>query len=292
MSDYGFATYDEKTGRIAEKINSKYPIFGPEYNKIAAQYRTTALHDTSVNEVRDAVLSVPSADTPISWDYSTNSGVKEGFAETYGVIETEVASYEHNIGKRPFGYYYISGNYNKNYRYILNQVQTVGGSSVGGTFNVPYSGDGVLNIAGYVYPKISGIDLGGSINDSSYANLDITLSSVKILKQSEASGKKVIVIPNSCIGQFNRQVYNVQAARYDDPMNLLPNDPYYVTIDDKMVHIYRRVFWIENIRREKIYVSGSVVNDVYQRLRVIEDYAGTDLNITVYLVPYNLEDLG
>lgn len=292
MSDYGFATYDEKTGKIAEKINSKYPIFGPEYSKIATQYRTTALHDTSVNKVRNAVLSVPSADTPIEWDYETNSGVLEGFAQTEGVIEIEVASYEHNMGKRPFGYYYISGNYNKNYRYILNQVQTVGGSSVGGTFNVPYSGDGVLNIAGYVYPKISGIDLGGSINDSSYANLDITLSSVKILKQSEASGKKVIVIPNSCIGQFNRQVYNVQAARYDDPMEPLPNDPYYVAIDDERVHIYRRVFWIENIRREKIYVSGSVTSDVYQRLRAIEDYAGTSLDITVYLVPYNLEDLG
>lgn len=292
MSDYGFATYDEKTGQIAEKINSKYPIFGPEYNKIAAQYRTTALHDTAVNEVRDAVLSVPAADIPIVWDYSTNAGIKEGLAETHGVIEIEVASYEHNMGKRPFGYYYISGNYNKNYRYILNQVQTVGGSSAGGTFNVPLSGDGVLTIAGYVYPKISGINLGGSINDSSYSNSDITLSSVEILKQSEASDKKVIVIPNSCIEQFNRQIYNVQAARYDDPMNPLPNDPYYVTIDDERVHIYRRVFWIENIRREKIYVNGSVTDDVHQRLRVIEDYAGTDLNITVYLVPYNLEDLG
>ena len=34
MSDYGFATYDERTGKRIAKINSKYPVFGPKYADI------------------------------------------------------------------------------------------------------------------------------------------------------------------------------------------------------------------------------------------------------------------
>lgn len=290
MSDYGFATYDEKTGQMSEKINSKYPVFGPEYNNIAKQFKSYSMVDAHVNSVRTAVLSTPTDLYPIVWDYETNSGINEGYDETCGWIETEILSYEHGMKKRPLGYYYISGTYVKNYRYRLGQNQTKGGSSIGGTFNVPDSGDGTLTISGNVYPKLSGISLGGSINDSSYANQDITLDTIEVMKQSSATGKKVIPIPNSCLSQFAVPIA-VQSYRYLDPDNPLPNDPYYVVIDDKKVHIYRRVFWIETIRREQVVVSGNVTDDAYQRVRVIEDYAGSNLDITVYLVPYNMEDL-
>ena len=59
MSDYGFATFDEKTGRNEMKINSKWPVFGPEYSKIAQQFKTIHLTDTKSKTVQTASLSIP-----------------------------------------------------------------------------------------------------------------------------------------------------------------------------------------------------------------------------------------
>jgi hypothetical protein len=86
-------------------------------------------------------------------------------------------------------------------------------------------------------------------------------------------------------------------------------DRYSVEIDDEWVVLYRTTYYNEYVARfawatrQVIYrntgsgwVKTSDVTttkaDVTQRVRMIDDYAGSNLDITVYLVPYNMEDLG
>ena len=47
MSDYGFATYDEKNPKKRlGTINSKWPIFGPKYANISKTFKTVHINDT------------------------------------------------------------------------------------------------------------------------------------------------------------------------------------------------------------------------------------------------------
>jgi hypothetical protein len=68
--------------------------------------------------------------------------------------------------------------------------------------------------------------------------------------------------------------------------------PFWVEITDTKVKVYRRIFWIDHILNVRHIVSGSTIDLANQRTKVIEDYAGSRLEVTIYLVPYNMEDLG
>ena len=272
MSDYGFATYDEKTGKIAEKINSKYPIFGPEYKNINVQYRTIHINDTQQNAVRSASLSTPAMDTNYSW---TGTQYDIYYGESYYATNYDelVYSYEHGLSKRPMGYAVITGTLVRNTRTKLVQT-VVAGSNVGGNFTL----NNVFTASTTLAPSRNGLmELTPSVVDM----WDYNVVTVKRPNDGGVAGEDII-ISNSCLGIFG------DYPNATDVRGVNTKLPYRVVIDDKKVYVYRNISWADHLVRAG-YQNATL--DVRERTQAIEDYAGSSLDVTVYLVPYSLGDL-
>lgn len=276
MSDYGFATYDEKTGRIGDKINSKYPIFGPEYKNIATQYKTLKLSDSTTNQVRTASVAVPT-DDECYW-----IGDDHYFGENsyMGYYDEMVASYKHNLNYRPLGYAVITGRLTRNQRYTLVQTQ-VSGMSMGGNFNM--SGTITENIT--LGPKMGTMVSIGQ-NERTVGQ-DVSVM-VNKLQYGGQSGKEII-IPDACDDAFVRPI---EYHLLSDGTDMIDQCPFRVEITDTEVKVYRRIFWYDGIARAYQTAPSYARYNVNQRTKIIEDYAGSSLDVTIYLVPYNMEDLG
>ena len=327
MSDYGFATYDERTGKVSEKINSKYPIFGPEYRNIATQYKTIHISDLTVKNVKPQTLPNPEPDS--EWDFSStvneysSGGVQfqrwfynyqnYGFNSSNGGVEKrEIYRYKHGFRKRPLGYYTITGNFKINNRAVLTQNVLVNntGTSVGG--EIP-SLETVDTTSYNIIPRMNKFEL-NSANGSSISD-NYPIENIYTTKAS-GLGTSYIRLPQTCFNFFvtseksPSNVYSPCAYTTDtakSPINI--TDRYSVEIDDEWVVLYRTTYYNEYVARfawatrQAIYENtGSgwrktsdvttTKADVVQRVRMVDDYAGSDLDITVYLVPYNMEDLG
>ena len=281
MSDYGFATYDERTGRLSEKINSKYPIFGPEYKNIASQYKTISLVDTKVNKVS----SLPSSGVTIPTDnecwevrpdthYGENGGPQ-------GIYRDEIIyQAPHGFKKRPLGYAVITGTLVMNFRYVLVQDQ-VSGLDMGGDFRVPYSGEGTLSYSYGLAPS-----MGKLAPLSNTVVIPWNDPYVNVIKANSGSTDGII-IKNGCDNAFVRPLEVNTLYNGTSPVD---QSPYRVVIDDTEVKIYRRTFWHDSIAR--VYYNYQFSNyNVNQRTKIVSDYAGTHLDVTLYLVPYSMEDL-
>lgn len=275
MSDYGFATFDEKTGRNEMKINSKWPVFGPEYSKIAQQFKTIHLTDTVSKAVKTASLSVPALTYNFT-GYGTSYDIWYGESIYTTYVDEEIYRYEHGFKFRPLGYYTIAGNLNKNIRVNLVQTNVAGGANYGGNFTVNQA----LNKTGMALPVRNGM------RDATNAYNTLWASSLVIPKSQNAGGtaSNNVIIPNSCLGIFSSYPNTTELHRdYDANYT-----PYRVEIDDTYVRVIRRTAWGDHIVRAG-YQNGNL--NIRQRTKVIEDYAGTTLDITVYLIPYSMEDI-
>lgn len=275
MSDYGFATFDEKTGRNEMKINSKWPVFGPEYSKISQQFKTINLVDTHTESVKTASLSVPS----LTYNF-TGSGTQydiwygESIYTTY--VDEEIYRYEHGFKFRPLGYYTIAGNLNKNIRVNLVQTNVAGGANYGGNFTI----NTVLSKSAMVVPERNGM------REATNAYNTLWASSLVIPMSQSAGGTAAdnVLIPNACLGIFSSYPNTTELhSDYDADYS-----PYRVEIDDTYVRVIRRTAWGDHIVRAG-YQNGTL--NIRQRTKAIEDYAGTTLDITVYLIPYSMEDI-
>lgn len=275
MSDYGFATFDEKTGRNEMKINSKWPVFGPEYAKIAQQFKTIHLTDTVSKAVKTASLSIPALT-----DNWSGTGTQydiwygESIYTTY--VDEEIYKYEHGFKFRPLGYYTIAGNLNKNIRVNLVQTNVAGGADYGGNFTV----NQVLNKTGMAMP------IRNEMREAT-AGFDMMWNSSLVVPMALDVGgiaSENVIIPNSCLGIFSSYPNNTELhSDYNADYS-----PYRVEIDDTYVRVIRRTAWGDHIVRAG-YQNGSL--NIRQRTKAIEDYAGTTLDITVYLIPYSMEDI-
>lgn len=98
------------------------------------------------------------------------------------------------------------------------------------------------------------------------------------LSDGGVSGRDII-IPNACLGVFGSYPNTID-------LGIGPN-PYRVEIDDEKVYIYRSVKWTDHLVRAG-YKNNTL--DIRQRTQAIEDYAGSSIDVTIYLTPYSLED--
>lgn len=275
MSDYGFATFDEKTGRNEMKINSKWPVFGPEYSKIAQQFKTIHLTDTVSKTVQTASLSIPALTYNFT-GYGTSYDIWYGESIYTTYVDEEIYRYEHGFKSRPLGYYTIAGNLNKNIRVNLVQTNVAGGANYGGDFTV----NQVLNKTGMALPVRNGMR-------EATAGFGVLWDSSLVIPMSLNAGGTAsdnVIIPNSCLGIFSSYP-NTTELHSDYNANWTP---YKVEIDDTYVRVIRRTAWGDHIVRAG-YQNGTL--DIRQRTKAIEDYAGTTLDITVYLIPYSMEDI-
>lgn len=275
MSDYGFATFDEKTGRNEMKINSKWPVFGPEYSKIAQQFKTIHLTDTVSKSVKTASLSVPALTYNFT-GYGTSYDIWYGESIYTTYVDEEIYRYEHGFKFRPLGYYTIAGNLNKNIRVNLVQTDVAGGANYGGNFTV----NQVLTKTGMALPVRNGMR-------EATAGFTMLWDSSLVIPMSQSAGGTAsnnVIIPNSCLGIFSSYPNTMELHRdYDANYT-----PYRVEIDGTYVRVIRRTAWGDHIVRAG-YQNGNL--NIRQRTKAIEDYAGTTLDITVYLIPYSMEDI-
>lgn len=275
MSDYGFATFDEKTGRNEMKINSKWPVFGPEYSKIAQQFKTIHLTDTVSKTVQTASLSIPALTYNFT-GYGTSYDIWYGESIYTTYVDEEIYKYEHGFKFRPLGYYTIAGNLTKNIRVNLVQTNVAGGANYGGNFTI----NTVLSKSAMVVPERNGM------REATNANNTLWTSSLVVPMSQNAGGTASdnVIIPNSCLGIFSSYP-NTTELHSDYNANWTP---YRVEIDNTYVRVIRRTAWGDHIVRAG-YQNGNL--NIRQRTKAIEDYAGTTLDITVYLIPYSMEDI-
>lgn len=279
MSDYGFVTYDEKTGRVSEKINSKYPIFGPEYKNIATQFRTIRLVETTERSPDDISSSVA---VP-GWQNEWEDGYWYGKNYVQRTVEEEVFSYKHNLGKRPLGYYTVTGTITRNVRAdLVQKVQA--GSGYGGKFNI-YKNLTISRTLRPVPNTMTELAFGSNVGFWNYS----IVQPYNNKSWADYVDYQCINIPNACLSAFANTPGQSNLLG-DDDRNANGDiiDPYRVVIDDEKVHIYKRYHWVDNITRSG-KKNGSL--DIRQRTKAIEDFAGSTIDITVYLVPFSEGDL-
>ena len=276
MSNYGFVTYDpHRKNRKLGIINSKWPIFGPRYRDISTCYKTFHISDRTTN-VASAVNLNPSTPSNMGSSYKK-------FSENQ-----EVFRVEHGFKKRPLGYATFVGNVVKNTRCYINQYHENGSAAYGGDFTL----NGV-NTA--VIPTVSSLqgELEGAYTSTSYDVYSNTMRDTvfTVYDGSTYFPRGNLLVPSGTPSRVKTTyVLPWVDPEYpdDDPVpgrgQSLP--PYYVEIDDKYVILYRRLYKIDWLFRTD---SGST--RVYDRVKGVSDYAGTELDMTVYLCPYSMEDL-
>lgn len=264
MSDYGFMTYSDN-GKKDGAVNSKYPIFGPKYNNIKTCFRTFHLSDTTSHNINN----IPHQEPP---QPSGNQDIWDIENSTHGFVKEKIMEFEHGMGFRPVGYVYFSG------KVVRTTTMNVAQTDATGTFG------GNFNLTGYdVYNTIARPDIKSQIIDT---------------LQTSAYGERTFSVCYGVEGydsgstvRVNNKVPNMFATNY----NVIfygdygePTVPYIAEIDDKYVRIYRYICWSDY----KVRLRNSYYNwDVNQRIKLCTSYEGTELDATIYLCPYKMEDL-
>lgn len=278
MSNYGFATYDDKkTTRKTGEINSKWPIFGPKYSDIKKCFKT--IHITDTYEP-----SYKTADLPLPEKFSENE---------YRWSERQlIYQFEHKMGFRPVGYAFASGNIKVRIKGTItqNEVKTGDVSSYGGNFTL----NGVASADIPILPNIGGYH--ASVISTGYSPLEISLTNKAFgiaSRQMLDYGYIIrddIIVPDACISAIQRNFY-VYGPNNENPM------PYEIEIDDKYVKIYRNVQWLDWRYYYYSSYTGSYTHDfdytldIRDRVKCASYYAGSEVDFTIYLCPYKMEDL-
>lgn len=263
MSDYGFATYDEKSGkRLEGVVNSKWPIFGPKYADIKNAFRTIHITDTKQYNFRSSSISRPSA-------------TRNAITQYHGYEKVLIATIPHGYKKRPMGYATIAGSFMKNTRgrwaytritdyynffppsATLNNVGTTSGNMIGsGDLIRPTSDTGDFNVF--------------EMNPFSDCHISYPADTYWFLSDN------YYIIPGNNSSTEDAFGYN--------------RPPYSIEIDDTNVYLYRYYYWSDVWKRD-YYYDSRVVWDLEARMYGIIDYAGSDFDLTIYLCPYSMEEL-
>lgn len=282
MNDYGFATYDEKTGKKRQgTVNSKWPIFGPKYSQIGNCFKTIHITDTTIPEFKDADLPEPQVS---SGQYDFNE---------YRWHEKElVHQFKHGFKYRPVGYAVFSGDLHINVDCTITQTVTMTGNPdpMGGDFTI--SGRAMQNMP--VLPNIKS-QMVPSYISTAYSPSELSIGNYFFgIKGDDNSGpatRSDIIVPSSCY-YYVKQNYIV-ANRIIGNADV----PYVVEIDDEYVKIYRNNYWLDFRGRfyqsytSTLTPSSNYTRNIDFRVKGATDYAGSSLDCTIYLAPYKLEDL-
>lgn len=315
MADYGFKVMREnskKTTGAGVVLNAKNPMLGFALGKKPATYFTVHISDTSTNSFADNSTegyvepTVPTGSdlvTMTSPNYTPMNGVDIvsvsenrslcGANKVSGMGRELIYERKHGLGYKPAWYSIFSGDLK------LSITCRNIGIPQAGTYNFSRRGGGY------------------SISDpwARMAAFDTTTNtSYSYLKNSPSMG----VLDAGMIMADYISAYSIPTASNDDAwyvqyavsMNI-PRmaeeefdgwGPYVVEVDEEYVRIYRQYLWLEAYgrvyRRYTTYgtVSGTGYDsdwhmDARLRQKMVSQTTGTELDITIMLMPYSLEDL-
>ena len=264
MADYGFKTYDSRTQRENGDINSKYPIFGPEYNKIATQYKTYHMTDTYSQPITTASINLP----PVGVDNIVTIN------EYHAYVKTLIKSIPHGGKKIPLGYVTMTGKVVKNTK---SEITFTNQKDIPGIYPSSFSSTANNSI---IFPVASAVgqgitDLTSSSSFSKFSQNYVPYPTFPNNYPLELSGFKGQIIPGN----------NSSASDGEGAIRI----PYSVEVDSQNIKIYRWSYWCD-IYTRLCMGSGDYV-DLRTRTKAAMDYAGSSIDFTIYLCPYSMEDL-
>lgn len=279
MSDYGFKTLDKSNATV---INAKYPIFGFDMAHLPRAYKTFSIKDNSTNPFVSGSVSVPSitATQTYAWSYKDSSD--------YGSVRELIKKVEHGYSFRPLGYATISGTLRMT-KSISVQQDEVTVSATFGSFGGDYSSttDHAVQFGtgttGHLIPLYKG---GFFVGEVPTANT--YFAPQYRLDTSDYSGT---IFHDDILFWLKYYLTNISTPNI---MLECPPDFIEVEIDDKYIYIYRKYWWSDTIRRvvqANSPITSPFLNDVRERVKIVNQTTGSTFDVTVYLCPYPIEEL-
>lgn len=266
MSDYGFCTYDDKSGKkINGVVNSKWPIFGPLYPDIKRAFRTIHITDTKQYDFKSAsTVKLPPAG-------------RNTISQYHGYEKVLVATTPHGYKKRPMGYATISGSFVKNTRGKWMHTKNVDTYSLFPPAATLY---GVGTVTGNMQSAV-----GGGIRPTAENGSFNTF-------ETNTFDACNITYPDKTYWFFMDNRYGIPGNNSaEEDVFGTSRPPYSIEIDDKNVYLYRHYYWSDVYKRDYFFDEGVVAWDVTARMFGIIDFAGSSFDLTIYLCPYSMEEL-
>lgn len=270
MSDYGFKTSDNNRATV---LNAKNPIFGFDMRHKPRAFKTFHIVDTKTSPIHTGSVSVPSIQTgTYSWAWNENIDASS--------VRELVARVKHGYDFRPVGYASISGTLKYSLNVRIQQTQVAG--SYGGNYTKNLTAQKgkpqlvlVPNISGTPFASETGVGLFDATADLTAADFSGTVWPWTYPK-------------NIMTGQGYGPAYHPE---FGFDLVFCPK-AIEVTIDDEYIYFYRNYIWSDTIRRV-IYKdgNGNITDDLRERVKVSEQFTGSEYNVTVYLCPFPLEEL-
>lgn len=267
MSDYGFKTSDDNRATV---LNAKNPIFGFDMQHTPRAFKTFHIVDTKTSPIHTGSVATPNPQPSNTWGYAQNVD--------YGTIRELITQVKHGYPFRPVGYATISGTMKYSLNVHFDQTQRAGS----------YGGDYSKNLTktkgqtDYILvPNMSGIPY------ASITGSNIFTPSVNLTEQDFSGSLWPYDYP--------KQVMTLMAfgPTYAPELESASGMPkcIEVEIDDEYIYFYRSYGWSDTIRRAKFVWDGSTSQDIQERVKISEQYTGSEYNVTVYLCPFPLEEL-
>lgn len=274
MSDYGFATYDVKnSNRRLGVVNSKWPIFGPKYNDIKKSFKTYHFSDTMSRVPKD-----------ISYDLPSPSAGRS--TEAYRYDKVEAWRVRHGFNKRPLGYVAFTGNVIKNVRGYIKQYNNDGSTIWGGQYELTG-----LNTAEIPVKSSMQGEMQTAYTVTGWGDGEVTLedSPFRIYDGSIYFPVGNLLVPTGTPSRVKKNYVLYDGNDPDDipvPGGHYTLPPYSVEIDDEYIVLYRNLYSCD-----VWYRTDSGTTQVYDRVKIADDFAGTEVDMTVIFCPYTMEDL-
>lgn len=269
MSDYGFKTSDDNRATV---LNAKNPIFGFDMQHIPRAFKTFRIVDTKTSPIHTGSVATPNPQPSNTWGYAQNMD--------YGTIRELIKKVKHGYPFRPVGYATISGTMKYSLNVHFDQTQRAG--SYGGNYSKNLTKtkgqtDYILvpNMSGRLYASITGT---GAFSPT-----------VNLTEQDFSGSLWPYPYPKQVMTQME----------FGPNINITPElktksgmpDALEVEIDDEYIYFYRSYAWSDTIRRVKFTYNGSTSEDIQERVKIAEQFTGSEYNVTVYLCPFPLEEL-
>lgn len=267
MSDYGFKTSDDNRATV---LNAKNPIFGFDMQHKPRAFKTFHIVDTKTSPIHTGSVATPDPRPVNSWGYSQNMD--------YGIIRELITQVKHGYPFRPVGYATISGTMKYSLNVHFDQTQRAG--SYGGNYSKSLTKtkgqtDYILvpNMSGIPYAAITGSN--------------IFTPSVNLTEQDFSGSLWPYPYPKQVMTlNAYGPIFAPELASESGTPKCIE-----VEIDDEYIYFYRSYAWSDTIRRAKFTYNGSTSEDIQERVKIAEQYTGSEYNITVYLCPFPLEEL-
>ena len=278
MNNYGFMTFDDNGKKIEGAVNSKWPIFGPNYSDIKRAFRTIHLTDTKQYDYKTS----PSVVLP---SIPSGNGEKYATSEFHGYEKVLVATIPHGYKKRPLGYVSISGVFVKNTRgkWAYNRYYDRHND-----FPPSATLYGVGVTRGTMQ-SCMGSEIRGAFSQGAF-----TIFSSNPFNASSISYPTSQYWGFTWLGSNYGNDFSVPGnnSATPDVFGAEYRPPYVIEIDDENVYVYRYYYWCDVYKRY-FYRNdyGYDQADLRARMQGIIDYAGSDFDVTIYLCPYSMEDL-